>query len=1014
MPERMAYKYMVLLPMLFLGCLERSSHLSAATFGHVVAIGGQAADLALDEARGVVYVANFTANRVDVVSIASRSVQTSINVAPFPSSVALSPDGRFLIICHYGNFQAPATSQNSLSIVNLTNNTRQTFSMGQSPLGVAFGIDNRALIVTSSEFLLLDPVTGIIQTLDSIQGVVTKTIPTPVGNFPPNIVASSMAASGDGTRIVGIVAAGTSDDRTIEFIYDVSSRALRATGWIASPPSGPRVVSVNRTGSRYLAAWALHDDSGAIVAQFPDPAGILNIGSHAIDAARGVIYAQVTTTAPGQPPAGGGATGSVAPVIQVVDMDNLAVLDRLQLAENLAGRSLISSDGNTMYSISESGLTIFPIGSLAQLARISFAVEDLLFQTSFCERQSLTRQVVVSDSGGGRVPFSVSSTMAGVTISPSSGVTPMTVTLRLDPVAFQNLKGTASGTVSLTSAAAINLPQPLRVLVNNKEPDQRGLTVNIPGKLVDILPDAARDRYFVLRQDRNQVLVFDGQSHTQVATLKTGNTPTQLAITFDRRRLLVGHNNSQIISVFDLETLQPEAPIRMPGGHYPRSVAASGRAILAANRVAGPFHTIDRVDLLTRSATELPTLGVFENKIDINTILVPSANGSSILAAQANGTLLLYNANVDSFTVGRKETASLAGAVAASSFDQFVIGNRLFNSSLVPIRQFDASNGASSGFAFVDQIGIRTTAPSSASPGVMQRVNLASANFEVRPVRLIEAPLLGEPGAVFTRTLAPLYGRQAMVNLTVGGITVVPWAFDTSVSVPQIQRLVNAADFTGLAAPGSLVSLFGSNLSPVNQATSVLPLPTALGESCLTVNGQPVPMLFVSPNQINAQLPYQIEGNVTLILRTPGGVSDNFNLTILPAAPSIFRTTVAGFESGVPAIVRARNQELVTLSNPIRREDTITIYLTGLGNTLPAIEAGTPAGGSPFPVATIAPSVLLGGESLTVEFAGLAPGQVGVYQINAFVPRNVPLGLDVPLTVRQGGQSTQVAVRVIN
>lgn len=58
--------------------------------------------------------------------------------------------------------------------------------------------------------------------------------------------------------------------------------------------------------------------------------------------------------------------------------------------------------------------------------------------------------------------------------------------------------------------------------------------------------------------------------------------------------------------------------------------------------------------------------------------------------------------------------------------------------------------------------------------------------------------------------------------------------------------------------------------------------------------------------------------------------------------------------------------------------------------------------------------MLLGGESLTVEFAGLAPGQVGVYQINAFVPRNVPLGLDVPLTVRQGGQSTQVAVRVIN
>lgn len=1011
MPVRMNHSYRGVLPCLLLCVLLGSGKLEAATFGRVVAIGGQAADLAIDEARGVLYVANFTANRVDVVSLASKSVQTSINVAPYPSSLALSPDGRFLVVCHYGNFQAPATSQNSLSVLNLTNNTRQTFSMGQAPLGVAFGIDNRALIVTNTEFVLLDPLTGVTQTLDTIQGVTTKTLPTPVGNFPTNIVASSMAASGDATKIVGMLAGGTSDGQTIEFSYDVTARSLRAVAWVSSPPLGPRVVSVNRTGNRYVAGWAMHDESGSLIAQFPDPAGILNVGSHAMDSARGLIYAQVTST---QVAAGGNGAQAGPPILQVVDIDNLAVLDRLRLAENLAGRSLISSDGDTMYSVSESGVTIFSIGSLHQLPRLSFAEEDILFQTSFCERQSLTRQVVVSDAGGARVPFTVASAMAGVTVSPSSGVTPATLTLRLDPASFQNLKGTATGTLTLASADAVNLPRTLRVLVNNKEPDQRGLTINIPGKLVDILADPVRDRYFVLRQDKNQVLVFDGRSHSQVATLKTGNTPTQLAVTFDRRRLLVGHNNSQIVSVFDLESLQPEAPIRMPSGHYPRSVAASGRAILVANRVAGPRHTIDQVDLFTRSATELPSLGVFENKIDPNTVLIGSANGSSILAAQADGNLLLYNANVDTFTVGRKESSGLYGAVAASSFDQYVVGNRLLNSSLVPIRQFDASSGSTSGFAFFDQTGIRTTAPSLSSPGVIQRVNLARDGSEIRPVRLVEAPLLGETGSVFTRTLAPLYGRHAIANLTVGGLTVLPWTFDAAISVPQIDRLVNAADFTGLAAPGSLVSIFGSNLSPANQVTSVLPLPTALGESCLTVNGQPVPMIFVSPSQINAQLPYQIEGNVTLILRTPGGVSDNFNLTLLPNAPSIFRTSVAGLGAGVPTIVRARNQELVTLSNPIHRDDTITIYLTGLGNTLPAIEAGVPASSSPSPTAVVPPSVRIGNEELTIEFAGLAPGQVGVYQINAYVPRSVPLGLDVPLTVRQGGQATQVPVRVIN
>jgi DNA-binding beta-propeller fold protein YncE len=252
--------------------------------------------------------------------------------------------------------------------------------------------------------------------------------------------------------------------------------------------------------------------------------------------------------------------------------------------------------------------------------------------------------------------------------------------------------------------------------------------VNLPGKLVDLLSDPTKDRFFVLRQDTNQVLVFDGTGYSQIATLKTGNTPTQMAISFDRRWLLVGHDNSQIIKVFDLETLQESAPIRMPFGHYPRSIASSGKAILAANRVAGPVHTIDRIDLVTRTATALPTLGIFKNEMNPNTILVASGNGSSIMAAQPDGTLMLYNANVDTFTVSRKESIAISGAYAASNYDQFVVGNLLLNASLVPIRQFETGTGLSSGFAFVDQTGYRTTAPNAQSPGIIQRVDMQSSD----------------------------------------------------------------------------------------------------------------------------------------------------------------------------------------------------------------------------------------------------------------------------------------------
>src|SRR6266481_4201340 len=79
----------------------------AGTFGKVVSIGGQGADLALDESRGVLYIANFTANRIDVMSLADNSIQTSINVAPQPGSLALSPDGKYLVIAHFGNFTTP-------------------------------------------------------------------------------------------------------------------------------------------------------------------------------------------------------------------------------------------------------------------------------------------------------------------------------------------------------------------------------------------------------------------------------------------------------------------------------------------------------------------------------------------------------------------------------------------------------------------------------------------------------------------------------------------------------------------------------------------------------------------------------------------------------------------------------------------------------------------------------------------------------------------------------------------
>ena len=137
-----------------------------------------------------------------------------------------------------------------------------------------------------------------------------------------------------------------------------------------------------------------------------------------------------------------------------------------------------------------------------------------------------------------------------------------------------------------------------------------------------------------------------------------------------------------------------------------------------------------------------------------------------------------------------------------------------------------------------------------------------------------------------------------------------PWNYDAAVAPPKISAVVNAADGKLPVAPGGLISVYGQQMAPVNLATKEIPLPTALAESCLTVNGVPVPVLFVSSGQINGQLPFNVDGNAQMTLRTPGGISDNFNFSILPAAPSIFRTGSAGPETGLATITRADNGEV--------------------------------------------------------------------------------------------------------
>ena len=833
-----------------------------------------------------------------------------------------------------------------------------------------------------------------------------------------------------------------------------------------------------------MAGWGLFDRNGSVVAQFHNPTTTDNIGSHVFDTVGnasypyGIIYAQVpdgsgsgaappgTTpvTSPGVP---AGSLPQPAPVLMMVDADNLTVHERIQLPENLAGRSVLNSKRDVMYSASDSGVMILPVGSLASQPRLIASKEDVVFRPDLCKSGMASQTLDIVNPAGGKVGFAIVPTMGGITVTPNSGFTPARVTVSVDLGAFQQQNGTTTASLKIFSLEAINVPNPVRVLINNRGADQRGTFLTVPGTLVDLLSDPARDRFYVLRQQKNDVLVYDSRNNNLLATMRTSATPTQMTLTMDGKYLLVGHEDSQFAYVYDLDTLQPvpaDLHILFPVGHYPKSIAAANGTILAASRTdrallpnalsspsLGRFIQIDAVDFPNRRGWTLPSVGIYANCVSTvglcpyNTILTPSADGKVVLAALSDGNVFLYNDALRTFTTSRKDFTSLVGAYAASNNGQYVVGNNLLNSSLVPVKGLDSGVNPSSGFVFVNNAAFRTTAqaaalpppptsqtqcvfggticvtqtlpspgvgtypPGAITPGSIQTVtSLGPDKFDpslsdsVRPVRLPETPMAGTTDAVFTRTLAAARDQSALVLLTQSGLTVMPWNYDAPVPIPQISRVVSSADQTKAVATGGLITLMGRGM------------PTALGDACFTVNGASAPLLqSVSATQINAQLPFDADGNAQLTLYTQGGASDNLNVTILQAAPSVFRASADSTADGAGAMVyRASNNSLVSPLNPVQAGDELVIFATGLGRTTPAIRAGEAAPADPLSVAVIPLQVTLDGAPLKVDNASLMPGGIGIYQINVKVPFDVGEGDSVPLTIGQGGMSTTVAVQV--
>jgi uncharacterized protein (TIGR03437 family) len=231
-----------------------------------------------------------------------------------------------------------------------------------------------------------------------------------------------------------------------------------------------------------------------------------------------------------------------------------------------------------------------------------------------------------------------------------------------------------------------------------------------------------------------------------------------------------------------------------------------------------------------------------------------------------------------------------------------------------------------------------------------------------------------------------------------------------TITGPAIMAIANAASYTtGTVAPGEIVVLGGRSLGATGvhtlQVDSTGQVATSLAGTRVLFDGIAAPLVYSTPNQVSAVVPYAVDGQPQTVVEVEfqGIRSAPLVLPVTRTSPGIF--TLDGSGKGQGAIVN-EDGTINGPDNPAARGSVVSVFGTGEGQTIPGGADGTIAGAEDLrrPVAAVAASI--GDQSAEILYAGSAGGQVaGLLQINLRVPLSVTSGEAVLLTITIGSTS---------
>jgi uncharacterized protein (TIGR03437 family) len=230
-----------------------------------------------------------------------------------------------------------------------------------------------------------------------------------------------------------------------------------------------------------------------------------------------------------------------------------------------------------------------------------------------------------------------------------------------------------------------------------------------------------------------------------------------------------------------------------------------------------------------------------------------------------------------------------------------------------------------------------------------------------------------------------------------------------------------------VCSPGGLASILGSGLGvQAVQKVNSFPLPVKLAGIQVKVNDIAAPLLFASDSQINFECPVLTPGTpLTITVEGAAGVLSTPILTEMqPAAPGLF--TVGNTKQGVVLIANTDEIAMETNkaipSRPAKPGEFLTIYTSGLGESAEEVVPGNPAPSNRQILLKNKVTIVVAGVELVPDFAGLAPGTAGLYQVNIQLPADQTAGDDISLylNVRSSDGSLRqsnvvnVAIQAVN